>query len=51
MVVTVQERAGDELDRAAPELVQHRRQRDQLDRGRVVRRHTAPVVRDVQIEL
>ena len=49
--VAVQERARDELDGAASELGQHRRQRHQLLRCRVVRRHAATIVRHVQLEL
>ena len=51
VVVAGEERAGDELDRAAAELGEHAGERDQLVGRGVVRRHAAPVVRDVQLEL
>ena len=51
IVVAVQERARNELDRAAAHLPQHARQGDELFRTRVIARYAAPVVGDVQLEL
>jgi hypothetical protein len=51
LVVALDERARDDLDRAVVELRQHRRERQDLLRRSVVRRHLTPVVRDVDVEL
>ncbi len=51
VVVTDEEAARDELDRAAAELGEHACQRDQLVVVCVVRRDPATVVRDVQLQL